>query len=120
MADRVLFISWGEPVRGMEERAIEVFNDALGILGRMQQDGRIERFDVQLLRPSADIGGYMSIFGTAEQIHALREDEEFMRNTIDATLSVERMRHLEGFANEGVATQMGMYQEAMGRMQARA
>ena len=120
MADRVLFISWGEPVRGMEERAIEVFNEALGIMGRMQQDGRIERFDVQLLRPNADLGGYMSIYGSAEQLNDLRDDDEFVRNTIDAGLCVEGMRHIEGYANEGVATQMALYQEAMSRMPSRA
>jgi hypothetical protein len=41
MADRMLFIGWGAPVRGLEERGLEVFNDAIGLLGRMQQDGRI-------------------------------------------------------------------------------
>jgi hypothetical protein len=57
MADRVLFISWGQTVRGAEEHALEVFNDALGILGRMQQDGRIEGFDVVLLNANGDLGG---------------------------------------------------------------
>ena len=46
MADRMLFIGWGTPVRGREERGLEVFNEALGLLGRMEQDGRIEGFDV--------------------------------------------------------------------------
>ena len=49
MADRMLLIAWGAPVRGLESRAIEVFNEALGILGRMQQDGRIEGFDAGAL-----------------------------------------------------------------------
>jgi hypothetical protein len=46
MADRMLFISWGTPVRGLEERGLDVFNEAIGLLGRMQQEGRIESFDV--------------------------------------------------------------------------
>src|SRR5947209_5777936 len=52
MADRVLFISWGSPVHGREEHGLEVFNEALGMYGRMQQDGRIEGFDVTLLDPN--------------------------------------------------------------------
>ena len=52
MADRVLFISWGTPVRGSEERGLEVFNATLGLYGRMQQDGRIEAFDVMLFEPT--------------------------------------------------------------------
>ena len=82
MADRVLCISWGAPVRGAEARAIGVFNDALGLLGRMQQEGRIEGFDVVLLAPNAELDGYITIRGTADQINALREDEEFQRNTV--------------------------------------
>lgn len=120
MADRVLFISWGVPVRGREERTVEVFTEALGIMGRMQQDGRIERFDVHLLRPNGELGGYMSIYGTVEQLTALRADEDFLRNTVDAGLCVEGLRHLDGFANEGVAAQMQLYQEATGRLSSRA
>ena len=40
---------------GAEERGIEVFNEALGLLGRMQQDGTIEKFDVALLAPNSDL-----------------------------------------------------------------
>src|SRR5581483_1698934 len=81
MADRMLFISWGAPVRGREERGLEVFNDALGLLGRMQQDGSIESFDVALLTPNAAVNGYVAVHGSAAQIDALRQDEEFVRST---------------------------------------
>src|SRR5258708_14619960 len=115
MADRVLFISWGAGVRGAEERGLEVFNEALGILGRMQQDGRIESFDVVLLNPNADLNGYIQVHGTAEQIAALREDDEFRSNTLDASLIVDQLRHVEGFANEGIAPHMALNQEALGK-----
>jgi hypothetical protein len=116
MADRMLFVGWGETVRGREERALEVFNDAMGIFGRMEQEGRIEKFDVVLLGPSSELGGYIEIHGTAEQIAAVREDQEFMRNTVDAELCVDGLRHIDGYTNEGVARQMAMYQEAIARV----
>ena len=68
MADRVLFISWGENVAGREERGLEVFNEAVGFYGRMQQEGRIEGFDVVLLEPNGDIDGYIELTGSAEQL----------------------------------------------------
>ena len=120
MADRLLFISWGETVRGREDRALEVFNDAMGILGRMQQEGRIEKFDAVLLSPNGDIDGYIEVHGTAQQIAAVREDEEFIRNTVDAELCVDRIRHIEGYANEGVARMMALYQEAIAKVPQRA
>jgi hypothetical protein len=42
MSDRTLFIGWGTSVRGSEGRGLEVFNEALGLLGRIQQEGRID------------------------------------------------------------------------------
>lgn len=120
MADRVLFVGWGTPVRGAEERGIEVFNEALGILGRMQQEGRIEGFDVCLLEPNESLGGFILTRGSAEQIDALRADEDFQRNTIDAQLIVDDFRHIAGWTNEGVGQQMAMYQEALAKIPQRA
>jgi hypothetical protein len=120
MADRVLVIGWGAPVRGAEERGLEVFNEALGLLGRKQQEGRIENFDVCLFEPNPTANGFILIRGTAEQINALRQDDEFRRNTIDAQLVVDNLRHTAGYTNEGVAEAMGMYREALTKVPQRA
>lgn len=116
MADRVLFISWGAAVPGREERGLEVFNEGMGICGRMQEEGRIERFDVVLLDPNGELGGYIEVHGSAEQLAAVRQDEDFRRNTLDASLIVEGLRHIEGATNEGVAREVARYQEAIGRV----
>lgn len=116
MADRMLFIGWGTPVRGMEARGLEVLGDALGLLGRMQQDGRIESFDVALLAPNGNLNGYVEVHGSSEQINALRDDEEFIRSTLDAALIVDNLRHIEGYTNEGVARQLEMWREAIAKV----
>jgi hypothetical protein len=120
MADRVLFIGWENPVRGAEERALEAFNEAMGLLGRMEQEARIEGFDVCLLEPNGELGGCIVVRGTADQIAGLRADEEFQRNTLNAQLSVDGIRHIEGYTNEGIAKQMGMFQEAIANVPQRA
>jgi hypothetical protein len=120
MADRVLFIGWGTPVRGVEQRALDAFNEAMGLLGRMQQEGRIEGFDVALLDPNTELGGFVVVRGSADQIAAVRADDEFQRNTLNAQLSVEDIRHIEGYTNEGIAAQMAMYQEAIAQVPQRA
>ena len=116
MADRVLMITWGSPIPGREERGLEVFNEALGLCGRMQQDGRLESFDVMLFNPNSTLDGCVIMKGSAAQIAALDQDEEFTRNTIDAGLIVERLSHQVGYTNEGIAQQMGLYQEAVGKV----
>jgi hypothetical protein len=120
MADRMLFIGWGSPVRGGEARALENFSDAMGMLGRMQQEGRIEGFNVALLAPNSDLDGFVTIEGSAEQISALRSDEEFQRLTVMSTLCVDGIRHIEGYTNEGVAQQMALYAQAIEQVPQRA
>jgi hypothetical protein len=116
MADRVLFISWGGNVHGREERGLEVFNDTMGLYGRMQQEGRIESFDVALLDPSTGIDGYIQLHGSAEQLAAVKEDEEFRRGLFDASLIVEDLKMADGYTNAGIAKEMEMYQEAISKV----
>jgi hypothetical protein len=117
MADRMIHISWGASIAGREERGLEVFNEAIGLYGRMQQDGRIESFDVALLMPNGSkVEGYINLHGSAEQLAAVREDEEFMRNMTDASLIIHDLAVSDGYTNEGVARMMGIYQEAIGRV----
>jgi len=86
----------------------------------MQQDGRIESFDVALLEPNGDLGGYITVRGSAAQIAGMRADDEFQRNRINAQLAVEGIRHIEGYTDAGVAAQMAMYTEAIAKIPQRA
>lgn len=113
MADRVLYMSWGTPVRGSEERGLEVFNETVGNYGKMQQEGRIESFDVVLLAANAAIDGYMEIRGSSEQLAALRDSDDFLRMMMQAQLVVKDVRVVEGFTGAGIARVMGLYQEAV-------
>ncbi len=121
MAERVLFIGWGQTVRGREEHAVEVFNEAMGLYGRMQEDGRLEHFDVCLLEPhGGGLEGWVAIHGSEQQIADVRADGDFQRHLVDATLIVEELGAVAGWVNDGVAHQMAMYQEAVGRVAQRA
>ena len=111
MADRVLFMGWNRPIHGEEERAIEVFNESVGLMGRRQQEGQIERFEIVMMAPNAEMGGFFLVRGSAEQIQNLREDEEFQRTTMKAQLVVEGIRHLNGVTGQGVARQVEMIRE---------
>jgi hypothetical protein len=116
MADRMLFISWGGVARGREARSMEVFNDTLGLYGRMQQEGRIESFDVVLLNPNPGIDGYMELHGSAAQLAAVREDAEFHQVLADASMIVDDLSMVDGYTNAGIASQMEIYQEAISKV----
>jgi hypothetical protein len=117
MAERALFVGFGNPVRGREERAVQVFNEFVGMCGRMQSDGRIESMDVSLLDPhGGDLGGFFMLGGSDGQCAALLDDEEFRRATIDASLIVENFGVVPAVTGEGVGREMAMYNEAVGKL----
>ena len=114
MSDRAVFIGFGQPVRGREERAVEVFNEFVGMFGRMQADGRIEDMDVTLLDPhGGDLGGFFMVHGSAEQCAALQMDEEFRRACTDANLIVDDFGVVPAATGAAVAGEMAMYIEAV-------
>jgi hypothetical protein len=114
MSDRALFIGFGSPVRGREERAIEVFNEFVGMFGRMQSEGRIEGLDMALLDAhGGDLGGFFMVHGSEEQCSALPNDEEFRRATIDATLIVDNFGVVPAMTGQAVGAEMGMYADAV-------
>jgi hypothetical protein len=114
MTDRALFVGFGAPVRGREERAIEVFGEFVEMFGRMQDDGRIAGMEVTLLDPhGGDLGGFFMVHGSQAQCAALTNDEEFRRASTDARLIVDNFGVVPGVTGEGVSTEMGMYSEAV-------
>jgi len=114
MPDRAVFIGFGQPVRGREERAVDVFNDFVGMFGRMAADGRIADMDVTLLDPhGGDLGGFFMVHGSAEQCSALMMDEEFRRACIDANLIVDNFGVVPAATGQAVGDEMAMYIEAV-------
>jgi hypothetical protein len=114
MAERALFIGFGPPVRGREERAIQVFNEFVEMFGRMQSDGRIEGMDVSLLDPhGGDLGGFFMVHGSEAQCAALPSDDEFRRAVIDATLIVDNFGVVPAVTGEAVGREMGIYGDAV-------
>jgi len=96
---------------------VESFNDIVGLLGRMQQEGRMEGFEIVFLDPhGGDLGGCFLLTGTADQLHAVREDEDFQREMTRADLIVDGLGLVDGFTGDGIAEQMGRYNEAVAQV----
>ena len=117
MAEAALFIGWGEPARGREKQALEVFNEALQYWGRLQQEGKIERFDVAFLRPhGSDLGGFALLRGTAQQIDSVQREEEFERQIARVRLRVDSLGVVGAIVDEDLAKEMGYYQDEVGEL----
>jgi len=90
MAEAGLFIGWGAPVRGRESKGLEVFEESIQYWGRLQQEGRIESFEVALLYPhGGDLGGFALLRASHAQLNDVGGEEEFLRLTARAGLVVE-------------------------------
>jgi hypothetical protein len=113
MPEAGLFIGWGAPVRGREAKGLEVFNEAVEFWGRLQQQGRIESFEVVLLYPhGGDLAGFSLLRGSHDQLNDVGGDDEFLRLTTRAGLIVEGLGVVRGVLGEGLQQQIGMFQQA--------
>jgi hypothetical protein len=114
MADAGLFIGWGAPVRGRESKGLEVFNEALGYYGRLQQDGAIESFETAILEPhGGDLAGFILLRGSQEQLAQLRVDDEFVRLSTRAGMITEGVGVIGAALGDGLEGAITTYQEAV-------
>jgi hypothetical protein len=115
MADAGLFVGFGEPVRGRESEAVELFNETLGYYARLQEDGTIENFEPVFLEPhGGDLGGFILIRGEAEKLASLRVSEEFTQFSIRANLIVNGFGVVGADLAERLQRQMEFYTEQIG------
>ena len=115
MADAGLFIGFGAPTRGRESQAVELFNEALGYYGRLQEEGEIESFEPVFLEPhGGDLGGFILLRGEAEKLASLRVSEEFTQISMRAGLCVESFGVVGADLAERLQSQMAYYTEQIG------
>ena len=115
MADAGLFVGFGNPVRGRESQAVELFNETIGWYSRLQEEGEIESFEPVFLEPhGGDLGGFILLRGDAEKLSALRVSEEFTQFTIRASLCVDSIGVVGADLTERLQRQIAYYTEQIG------
>jgi hypothetical protein len=115
MAEAGLWLAWGIPARGRETQALDLLKETTtGYLERLAQEGRIERFDTAILKPqSTELGGFILIQGTQEQIDALRRDADFQSWVNQVQLVADRVGIVDAWVNDGLAEAIGLYEVAL-------
>ena len=111
MADAGLFIGFGQPVRGREQQALGVFNEALEYYRALQEQGEVERVDAVLLEPhGGELGGFFLLQGEQAKLAAVRVNEDFQRLTARAGLIVDNLGVVGAMLGSGIEPQMTLYQ----------
>ncbi|BBZ30451.1 hypothetical protein MMAD_47460 [Mycolicibacterium madagascariense] len=115
MAEAGFWIVWGIPTRGRERRALELLKTSTtGYLDELRRDGRIERHDAAILRPqSTELGGFILIQGSTEQLDALREDATFQQWVTQIQLVADRVGIVDAWVNNGLPEAYALYDEAL-------
>jgi hypothetical protein len=115
MADAGLFIGFGNPVRGRESQAVDLFNEAIAWYTHLQEEGEIESFEPVFLEPhGGDLGGFILLKGDAEKLSALRVSEEFVQLSIRSDLIVENFGVVGADLGERLQRQVEYYAEQIG------
>ena len=115
MADAGLFVGFGDPVRGRESQAVELFTETLAYYGRLQEEGEIESFEPVFLEPhGGDLNGFVLIRGNAEKLASLRVSEEFTQLSLRAGLIVNGFGVVGADLAERLQRQMEFYTEQIG------
>ena len=114
MPEAGIWIAWGLPTQGREVRALDLLNEAKGYLEHLADDGQIERFDITILKPqTTELGGFLLVQGTQEQIDALRHDDDFGVWVDRLQLVAGRVGMVDAWVGDGIAKAIDLYQQAL-------
>jgi hypothetical protein len=113
MAGEALFIGWGAVVRGREQQALQVFQESMEYYGRLQQEGKIESFDVAFLGPhGGDLVGFVLLRGDRDKLAEIRFSDEFERLVARASSIIDSPGVVPAYTGDALAQQMARFQEA--------
>jgi hypothetical protein len=114
MAEAGFWIAWGLPTQGRERQALDLLNETRRYLAQLAEDRRIGRFDIAILKPqTTELGGFILIQGTQEQIDSLRRDEDFQVWINRVQLVADRVGIVDAWVDEGLTAATGLYEQAL-------
>jgi hypothetical protein len=117
MADQGLFVGFGVPVRGREQQAANVFNEAVELWTRLEQEGTIESWDAVFLEPhGGDLGGFFLVWGERDAIARVRVSDDLERLNTRAQLIVERYGVVGAEKGARIASQMQLFLESVAEL----
>ena len=117
MAGYGLFIGFGFPVRGREQKASQVFNEFVAYLTGLQKDGTIESWEPFFLEPhGGDLGGFFVVRGERDSIARVRTSDEMERLTTRAQLIVENFGVVGAQTGERIGAQMELFLQSAGEL----
>lgn len=114
MANAALLIRWNRPVPGREQQALSLFGKSLEYYGTLQSEGAIESFEPVLLGPvGIDLGGLILLRGSAEQLDALKREDQFVEMMISAEHLIEGFGVIDAYLEGELQSRMAKYAQVV-------
>lgn len=114
MAEAGLWVAWGVPTRGRERAALALLSETQDYLAGLQRQGRIERFERVVLKPqNIELGGFVLIEGSKDQIDGLRRDADFELWLNRAQLVADQVGIVDAWLGDGIAEAVALYEKAL-------
>jgi hypothetical protein len=114
MAEAGLWVAWGVPTAGRERKALDLLIETQDYLAGLQGQGRIERFDRVVLKPqNIELGGFVLIQGSKEQIDGLRRDPDFELWLNRGQLVADQVGIVDAWLGDGIAEAVALYEKAL-------
>jgi hypothetical protein len=112
MAGEALFLGWGQVVRGREQLALQVFQEAVGYYGKLQEDGQIDSFEAYLMDPhGGDLAGFFLIHGERSALDAVRSSADFHRLLVQAGSVIDNLGLVNAYSGDALGQQMALFGE---------
>ena len=92
---------------------LQVFQESMEYSRKLQQDGRIESFDVLLLAPhGGDLNGFVILHGDRQALTEIRFSHEFETLLVRAASIIDNLGVGPAYSGEALAQQMTIFQQA--------
>jgi hypothetical protein len=114
MAEAGFWVAWGLPTQGREKPALDLLAETRVYLDDLANNRQIERFDIAILKPqTTELGGFILIQGTQEQIDSLRHDDDFQVWVNRVQLVADRVGMVDAWVDEGITKATELYEQAL-------
>jgi hypothetical protein len=112
-----LFVGFGYPVRGREQKAIGVFNEFVGFFSRLQQEGEIDGFEPVFLEAhGGDLGGFFLLRGDGERLSRIRVSGDWLDLSYRAQLTVEGFGVVAAVLGGEIESELGRFERHVGEL----
>jgi hypothetical protein len=114
MAEAGLWVAWGVPTPGRERNALDLLVETESYLSGLQEQGLIEGYDRVVLKPqSIELGGFILIRASKDQIDGLRRDHDFELWLNRVQLVADQVGVVDAWLGDGIAEAVSLYEKAL-------